>query len=435
MSAILVEGVSKKFRLQTDRAHSLKELVTRRDRNAGVDQFWALRDVSLEIPQGSMFALIGHNGSGKSTLLRCIAGIYRPTEGSVKVDGRISTLLELGAGFHPDLTGRENVYMNATILGMSRPQIDAVFDEIVEFAGIEDFIDSPVKIYSSGMYVRLGFSVAIHVDPEILIIDEVIAVGDEEFQRKCFDHLADLRRRGVTIVVVTHGLGTVETMCDGAAWLDHGVLQMVGAAGDVASEYLRRVNEREAEDRAAAAEAAAVADAVAAGHAYVPDSEAWFGEDMEILEVFFTGDDGERITAGTTGETLALNIAYRAHRTVEDPVFGYQIHTENDTPVTGTNTRLCGMETGVLSGDGLVRMEIPQLPLLPGNYEFTVGINDKFLQHTYDRQYRSHPLPIRRGEQPVGVGFTQIPSSWTMLPWEAPAVVERAATSDEEAPT
>ena len=224
MSAIVVDGVSKKFRLQTDRAHSLKELVTRRDRNAGVDQFWALRDVSFEIPQGSMFALIGHNGSGKSTLLRCIAGIYRPTEGSVKVDGRISTLLELGAGFHPDLTGRENVYMNATILGMSRSQIDAVFDEIVEFAGIGDFIDSPVKIYSSGMYVRLGFSVAIHVDPEILIIDEVIAVGDEEFQRKCMDHLADLRRRGVTIVVVTHGMGTVETMCDGAAWLDHGVL-------------------------------------------------------------------------------------------------------------------------------------------------------------------------------------------------------------------
>ncbi|MFN7147875.1 MAG: ABC transporter ATP-binding protein [Microthrixaceae bacterium] len=429
MSAIVVDGVSKKFRLQTDRAHSLKELVTRRDRNAGVDQFWALRDVSLEIPQGSMFALIGHNGSGKSTLLRCIAGIYRPTEGSVKVDGRISTLLELGAGFHPDLTGRENVYMNATILGMSRPQIDAVFDEIVEFAGIEDFIDSPVKIYSSGMYVRLGFSVAIHVDPEILIIDEVIAVGDEQFQRKCFDHLADLRRRGVTIVVVTHGLGTVETMCDGAAWLDHGVLQMTGSAGDVASEYLRRVNEREAIERAEASEAAAAATAAAAGVSYVPDSEAWFGEDIEILEVFFTGPDGQRVTAGTTGETLALNLAYRAHRPVEDPVFGYQIHTENDTPVTGTNTRLCDMETGTLSGDGLVRMELPDLPLLPGNYEFTVGINDRYLQHTYDRQYRSHPLPVRRGEHPVGVGFTQLPSSWSLLPWEAPAI------TTEEAPT
>ena len=307
MSAIIVEGVSKRFRLQTDRAHSIKELVTRRDRNAGVDQFWALRDVSLEIPQGSMFALIGHNGSGKSTLLRCIAGIYRPTEGRVKVDGRISTLLELGAGFHPDLTGRENVYMNATILGMSRSQIDAVFDEIVEFAGIQDFIDSPVKIYSSGMYVRLGFSVAIHVDPEILIIDEVIAVGDEQFQRKCFDHLADLRRRGVTIVVVTHGMATVETMCDGAAWLDHGVLQMTGAAGDVASEYLKRVNEREAEDRAAAAEAAAAT----APTSSPGDAEAWFGEDIEIMDVYFTDAVGEVVATGTSGESLSVNVAFR----------------------------------------------------------------------------------------------------------------------------
>ena len=207
MSKIIVDGVSKRFRLQTDRAHSVKELITRRDRNSDVDHFWALRDVSLEVPEGSMYALIGHNGCGKSTLLRCIAGIYRPTEGNVKVDGRISTLLELGAGFHPDLTGRENVYMNATILGMGKKQIDGVFDEIVDFAGVGDFIDSPVKIYSSGMYVRLGFSVAVHVDPEILIIDEVIAVGDQEFQRRCFDHLYELRRSGLTIFVGSHSPG------------------------------------------------------------------------------------------------------------------------------------------------------------------------------------------------------------------------------------
>ncbi|MCU1497364.1 MAG: transporter related protein, partial [Acidimicrobiales bacterium] len=188
-AAIVVDHVSKRFRLQTDRAHSVKELVTRRDRKSGADHFQALDDVSLEIPKGSMYALVGHNGSGKSTLLRCIASIYRPTSGTVRVDGRISTLLELGAGFHPDLTGRENVYMNATILGMSKKQIDRVYDDIVSFAGVEAFIDSPVKVYSSGMYVRLGFSVAVHVDPEILIIDEVIAVGDAEFQRRCFDHL------------------------------------------------------------------------------------------------------------------------------------------------------------------------------------------------------------------------------------------------------
>lgn len=422
MSAIVVEGVSKKFRLHTDRAHSLKELITRRDRNAGIDQFYALDNVSLEIPEGSMYALVGHNGSGKSTLLRCIAGIYRPTEGSVKVQGRISTLLELGAGFHPDLTGRENVYMNATILGMSKKQIDAVFEEVVEFAGIQDFIDSPVKIYSSGMYVRLGFSVAIHVDPEILIIDEVIAVGDEEFQRKCFDHLASLRRKGVTVVVVTHGMGTVETMCDGAAWLDHGVLQQEGAAADIASAYVRQVNESERQGRQAAAieaASAAAGDAAAAGtppsDEYFPDCEEWFGEDIEIAEVFFTAADGRRIETATTGEPMSVNIAYRAHRPVEDPVFGYMIHSENDTPVSGTNTRIDGVLTGTITGAGVVRLNMLELPLLPGNYDFTVGINDKFVQHTYDRKYRSTVLTVRRGDHPLGVGFTEIKGNWEIL--------------------
>ena len=431
MSAIVVDGVSKRFRLQTDRAHSLKELVTRRDRKAGVDQFWALRDVSLEIPEGSMYALVGHNGSGKSTLLRCIAGIYRPTEGKVKVEGRISTLLELGAGFHPDLTGRENVYMNATILGMSHSQIDRVFDDIVEFAGIQDFIDSPVKIYSSGMYVRLGFSVAIHVDPEILIIDEVIAVGDEEFQRKCFDHLADLRRRGVTIVVVTHGMGTVETMCDGAAWLDHGVLQQEGAAGDIASSYLRAVNDRERAERQAAAEAAAEAAATAEAEAdaqdgtrprsYVMDSESWFGEDIEIREVYFTDAAGERSDVATTGEQLSVNIAYHAHRPVEDPVFGYSIHSDSDVVLSGSHSKADGFGTGTVRGDGVVSFTLDRLQLNQGSYALTVGIMDSFLQHVYDRQYKRYPLTVRRGDRPAGSGFVEFEGTWSSRAEETPA--------------
>lgn len=404
MSAIIVDGVSKRFKLQTDRAHSVKELVTRRDRNAGVDQFWALRDVSLEIPQGSMYALIGHNGCGKSTLLRCIAGIYRPTEGRVSVDGRISTLLELGAGFHPDLTGRENVYMNATILGMSRKQIDAVFDDIVGFAGVEDFIDSPVKIYSSGMYVRLGFSVAVHVDPEVLIVDEVIAVGDEYFQRRCFDHLYGLRQKGVTILVVTHGMGTVESMCDGAAWLDHGRLMMSGAPGDVASAYLRQVHEREMEDRAEPDRAGG------------DPTEERFGEDVEITDVWFSDATGERTSTGASGRPLTLHIGYRAHRAVDNPVFGYMIHTENDIQVTGTNTKAGNCPTGVLEGDGEVTFELERLPLMPGNYEFTIGISDKYVQHTYDRHLRNHRLTVRRSEDPLSVGVVEMPGRWSVCP-------------------
>ena len=404
MSKIVVEGVSKRFRLQTDRAHSVKELVTRRDRGKDVDHFWALRDVSLEVPEGSMYALVGHNGCGKSTLLRCIAGIYRPTEGSVKVDGRISTLLELGAGFHPDLTGRENVYMNATILGMSRKQIDRVFDEIVDFAGVQDFIDSPVKIYSSGMYVRLGFSVAVHVDPEILIIDEVIAVGDQEFQNRCFDHLYSLRRRGVTIIVVTHGMGTVETMCDGAAWLDHGVLQMTGKAPEVAAAYLRHVNDQEEELRAERR----------AAEAYVQDSEAWFGEDIEIVDIHFSTEDEPETGVAFSGDRLTLNVQYRAHRPVEDPVFGYSIHAENEMVVAGNHSRAAGCDLGVVEGEGVVRFEIDHLPLNPGSYDFTVGITDSHLQHVYDRRYRGKQLVVRRGEGVVGVGAVDLAGNWSI---------------------
>ena len=408
MSAIVVDGVSKNFRLQRDRAHSLKELITRRDRNAGVDQFWALRDVSFEIPEGSMFALVGHNGSGKSTLLRCIAGIYRPTSGRVVVDGRISTLLELGAGFHPDLTGRENVYMNATILGMSHKQIDAVFDEIVAFAGIGDFIDSPVKIYSSGMYIRLGFSVAVHVDPEILIVDEVIAVGDAEFQRKCFDHLYGLRKKGVTIVVVTHGLDTVETMCDGAAWLDHGVLQLVGTGPEVAAAYMSRVNAEERRERDEIAEAAAEE----ARTGQVGGAAAAKVEDVTIAGVDLLDDDGRVVGAGVHGEPLVIRIRYDAIRPVDGAVFGIALHSISNVHVTGTNTRIGEYRTPRIEGPGHIDFRIDALPLTSGEYELTVAISDEFVQHNFDRREREWRIPVRHGGRMEPEGLVDLAGTW-----------------------
>jgi ABC-type polysaccharide/polyol phosphate transport system ATPase subunit len=226
--AVEVEGVSKRFRLYHDRNQSVKAAVMR-GRRAKYEEFWALRDVSLEVPAGTTFGLIGENGSGKSTLLKCMARILRPDEGSLRTHGKVSALLELGAGFHPELSGRDNVFLNGAILGMSHKEIGRRFDDIVGFAGLERFIDTPVKNYSSGMYVRLGFSVAINVDPDVLLVDEVLAVGDEQFQRRCAEKFAELRGKGKTIVVVSHSLGTVQQMCDGAAWLDHGVLR--SAAG------------------------------------------------------------------------------------------------------------------------------------------------------------------------------------------------------------
>ncbi|MGH8890340.1 MAG: ABC transporter ATP-binding protein, partial [Acidothermaceae bacterium] len=217
--AVRVDNVSKRFRLYHERNQSLKAAMMRGGR-ANYDEFWALKDVSLEVPTGTTFGLIGQNGSGKSTLLKCMAKILRPDQGSISVHGKVSALLELGAGFHQELSGRENVYLNGSILGLSKKQIDAKFDEIVDFAGLEKFIDTPVKNYSSGMYVRLGFSVAINVDPDVLLVDEVLAVGDENFQRKCSEKFADLRASGKTIVLVSHGLDTVRTMCERAAWLE-----------------------------------------------------------------------------------------------------------------------------------------------------------------------------------------------------------------------
>ena len=272
-AAITVDALSKKFRLYTDRRSSLKERVVRRQ-SSTYDEFWALREVSLEVAEGSTYGLIGHNGSGKSTLLKLMAGIHRPTSGSVVAAGRISALLELGAGFHPELSGRENILLNGSILGMSRRQILDSMDAIVEFSGLEQFIDTPVKVYSSGMYVRLVFSIAVNLDPQILIIDEIVAVGDEEFQRRCFDHLYTLRRRGVTIVFVSHSLPLLQTLCDEVAWLDHGRLRAVGPAVEVVDDYLREVNSAErdrleADDAAeqAAADDAQDADDAAAGGA------------------------------------------------------------------------------------------------------------------------------------------------------------------------
>lgn len=414
-AAIVVENVTKDFRLQTDRAHSVKELITRRDRNLGKDRFRALDDVSLEIPEGTMYALVGHNGSGKSTLLRIIANIYKPTSGSVTTSGRISTLLELGAGFHPDLTGRENIYMNATILGMGKKQIDRVYDDIVAFAGIEDFIDSPVKIYSSGMYVRLGFSVAVHVDPEILIIDEVIAVGDAEFQRRCFDHLYGLRKKGVTIVVVTHGLDTVESMCDGAAWLDHGVLQLTGTGAEVTQAYMDKVNAAERAQRDERDEVAR-AEAVSAGL----DSATAQAEDVVVDRVEFVDADGRPIDFAVHRQPMAIRIHYDAVRPVTNPVFGIALYSASQVHLTGTNTKIDLVDTGTIRGQGHVDFAIDTLPLTPGDYELTVAISDEYVQHNFDRRERAYRLTVRHGGRLAPEGFMDLHGTWRLNGSPAP---------------
>lgn len=251
-AAVEVRDVSKRFRVELDRPGSLKEAVLRFGRRR-INESWVLHDVSLEISKGSFFGLIGQNGSGKSTLLRLMAGIHRPTSGTIATRGRLSALLELGAGFHPDLTGRENVHLNGAMLGLSRRQMADAMDAIVDFSGIGVQIDAPVKIYSSGMYARLGFAVAVNVDPEILLVDEVIAVGDEEFQHRCLRHMERLRAAGTTIILVSHDTALVSRLCDTAGWLDRGRLHAVGEPAAVVREYLACVNDEDGLSAAATA--------------------------------------------------------------------------------------------------------------------------------------------------------------------------------------
>lgn len=241
--AVSVDHVSKKFRLFHERNQSLKSAIMR-GRTSVHEDFWALDDVSFDVPTGSTFGLIGSNGSGKSTLLKCLARIYYPNKGAITAYGRLAALLEVGSGFHPELSGRENVFLNGSILGMSKKEVTRKFDEIVDFSGVEQFIDQPVKNYSSGMYVRLGFSVAINVDPEILVVDEVLAVGDAEFQEKCRQKFADFKEAGKTVILVSHAMDAVRDMCDHAAWLSHGKLVAAGPASETIEKYLDSLSGR-----------------------------------------------------------------------------------------------------------------------------------------------------------------------------------------------
>lgn len=235
--AVRVDHVSKSFRMYHERNQTIKSAIMRR-RTSVHEDFWALKDVTFDVPRGSTFGLIGSNGSGKSTLLKCLANIYYPNRGSISHFGRIAAMLEVGSGFHTELSGRENIFLNGSILGMSKKEITRKYDEIVEFSGVEQFIDQPVKNYSSGMYVRLGFAIAINVDPDILVVDEVLAVGDAEFQEKCFGKFEELKAAGKTVILVSHSMETVQTMCDQAAWLSHGELKAVGDAKGTIAAYL-----------------------------------------------------------------------------------------------------------------------------------------------------------------------------------------------------
>src|SRR5262245_13549637 len=320
------DKVSKRFTLHPDRRNSFQERVAGllRPRARG-ETFWALRDVSFSIAQGESLGLVGHNGAGKSTALKLMTRILEPTSGAVRLSGRVAALLELGSGFHPDLSGRENVFLNGSLLGFSRRQMQARLEEIVEFSEIGEFIDMEVKHYSSGMYTRLGFAVATAVDPDILITDEVLAVGDEAFQRKCMERIYRFRQLGKTIIFVSHALETVRLLCDQAVWLDHGVARAVGPAGEVIDAYLAEVNRLEQERLAERVGAQGVADM---------DPFRRGTREVEIVDVELLDAAAHPRSVFQTHAPLTIRIHYLARQPVERPVFGIGLYHENGVWLT-----------------------------------------------------------------------------------------------------
>jgi len=362
------------------------------------ETFTALDGVSFEVPRGATFGVIGENGSGKSTLLKLLAGITKPTRGVLRVDGRISALIELGAGFHPEISGRENVAINGIMLGLSRREVDERFDQIVDFAELREFIDAPVKTYSSGMYMRLGFSVAIHVDPDVLLIDEVLAVGDEAFTRKCLDKIGEFHRRGKTIVLVTHSLGLVEKMCDETLWLRHGRKADVGDPKRVVDAYLTYVAGGEetllARDQAPAPEAETKPEGYREGR--------WGSRDVEITRVRLLDDRGQERHVFASGEGVTLRLDVEARAEVDDFVFGVGIFTADGVSVYGTNTHLEDYVPRRASGRGEVSLELSDLRLVEGTYLLDVAVHRRD-GTPYDYHRGLHSFRIKSRIKDVGV--------------------------------
>jgi ABC-type polysaccharide/polyol phosphate transport system ATPase subunit len=390
-TAVTVNDVSKMFRLYKERNNSLKAALMR-GRRAVSEDFWALRDVSFDVPAGETFGLIGENGSGKSTMLKCLTRILRPDKGTIEVHGKVSALLELGAGFHPELSGRENVFLNGAILGLSQKEIKRRFDSIVEFAGIEQFIDEPVKNYSSGMYVRLGFSVAINVDPEVLLVDEVLAVGDEAFQRKCSEKFADLKAEGKTIVVVSHSMGAVQNICDTVAWFEHGHLKQIGTPRDVIEAYTGTVQvDREIDD---------------GGH------PRWGSGEVRITDVEVIDHEGHSAGRVTTGERVGLRFHYEAPEPVAQPGFSFFLTTLNGTPITGPNSVAAGCIPDKIEGNGVVDVVIDPFRVLPGTYELTVSVADRTLLKVYDHRQNVLRFDVERGGIHEDWGVVSLSPRW-----------------------
>jgi ABC-2 type transport system ATP-binding protein len=371
--AVDVRNVSKRFRLAHGQYNTVKERIIHGGRRKTTEDFWALSDVSLTVPEGQTVGILGRNGSGKSTLLKCICGVLQPTKGEVAVRGKLAGLLELGAGFQQDLSGRENIYLNGSLLGMSKREVDRAFDAIVDFSELEEFIDGPVKFYSSGMAVRLGFAVAVNVDPDVLVIDEVLAVGDERFQRKCLDRVTQFQREGRTILLVTHSADTVRSICDRGVVLSHGRMVAEGEPGEATRIFRERLMAEGAGMSIVDPAEVAVPVAPGTGAAALPDEERPVR--FRSVHRVYSGDNS--VPYMTTGDDLTIRVEFEALHPDPDVVFSLEIRDDFGNTLLRTDTSIIGIQIAAPRGISVMHFGIVDMPMLDGSFSFALGIQSR----------------------------------------------------------
>jgi len=401
MSAIVIKDISKKFRIYHDKSSTLKERVLFSKRTK-YEEKQVLQDISLSIEKGTTVGLIGQNGSGKSTLLKLISGIIYPDKGSIEINGRVSSLLELGAGFHPDFSGRENIYNNASIFGLSKKEIDKRYNQIVEFSELEEFIDNPIRTYSSGMYMRLAFAVAINVDADILLIDEVLAVGDANYQKKCMDKLKELKREGKTIVIVSHDTGSIEKLCDTVVWICEGRIKQIGEPRKVIDNYLLYMEEM-SEKKFEQESPTVNDDNISLDETdEVVNPNRWGNRCIEITDVRMLNKDNQMKHLFLYGQKLTIEITYKVNRHTDNIVFGIGIFTKDRVQCFGTNTYLDKIRIGKVPDTGVVRFEIPELELVDGSYTLDVAVHSEE-GVPYDYQTNRYAFDVFSGTGGVGI--------------------------------
>ena len=417
--AIAAKSVSKRFYIQRNRPRTLRDALTRRitGKYEPGKILWALHDVSFELPSGRSLGVIGHNGAGKSTLLRLLCGIGRPTSGSIYRAGRVSGLLELGSGFHPLMTGRENIRTAALLSGLNRRQVEVLEKEMIEFAELEEFIDEPVRTYSSGMYLRLAFASAIHMNPEILLIDEVLAVGDDAFKRKCLARLYDFRKRGKTLIITSHVMEQIEVLCDEVLVLEDGVVAIHSDPRTAIERYHNLLHQRTARRGAQISANQAIKNEQQATEEK-PDEQLQEGnkfgtQEVSITSVRFLDQNGAVVDSILGGKSMTIEIDFKLFSPLTDLAVLLGIFTENEVKCFELSLHSVKGVIGSINGENKFRCRIPALPLLPGRYYANVGLFPTNYDYIYDYHFQAHPFHVI-GDAPNLTGIVSVQPEWSV---------------------